>query len=98
MFALMRDDETSALLTAAGFGGIEIEAVTPQILLSGGMPADASADFLLGMGMVRGLLGRLEPDARNEPTNAVRRLLADRYEPGIGVGLGAAGWLVSATA
>ncbi len=98
MFALKQRDETAALLDAAGFGGIEIEPLSPSILIGGGGPADESVDFLLGMGMVRGLLGRLEPHARAEAIEAVRASLAERHEPGVGVRLGSGGWLVSAHA
>jgi hypothetical protein len=50
------------------------------------------------MGMVRGLLGRLGPDERGAAIDEVRATLTERYEPGVGVRLGAAGWLVSAVA
>ena len=98
MFALKHRDETAALLQAAGFGGVAIEPLAPSILIGGGGPADESVDFLLGMGMVRGLLGRLEPHARADAIDAVRVSLAERYEPGVGVRLGSGGWLVSAHA
>ena len=98
MFALEQRDETAALLDAAGFGGIEIESLSPSILIGGGGPVDESVDFLLGMGMVRGLLGRLELHARAEAIDALRSSLGERYEPGVGVRLGSAGWLVSAGA
>lgn len=96
MFALKDPDETAALLDAAGFTQIDIEPVSPTILLGGGGTLDESIDFLLGMGIARGLLGRLDPDARAAAIESVRVSLAGRYERGVGVRLGAGGWLVSA--
>jgi SAM-dependent methyltransferase len=98
MFALKDPDETSALLTVGGFNGIEVEPIAPTIVLGGGGTLDDSMEFLLGMGMVRGLLGRVEAGDRPAAMEALRASLAERYEPGIGVGVGAAGWLVSAWA
>ncbi len=97
MFALKDPDETGALLAGAGFTGIEVEAISPNIVLGGGGSLDASSEFLLGMGIVRGLLGRVDPPERAEAIEAVHAALAERYEPGIGVGLGAGGWLVCAS-
>lgn len=96
MFALKTPDETTALLADAGFTEIVVEPVSTTILLAGGGTLDESVDFLLGMGMVRGLLGRLESDARDAAVDEIRATLAEHHEPGVGVRLGAAGWLVSA--
>lgn len=96
MFSLKDPDETAALLGAAGFTQVEVEPILPSILLGGGGTLDESIDFLLGTGIVRGLLGLAEPDARAAAIEVVRASLADRYEPGVGVRLGAGGWLVTA--
>jgi hypothetical protein len=48
------------------------------------------------MGMVRGLLGRVEADARRAVIDDARAALIERYEPGVGVRLGTGAWLVSA--
>jgi SAM-dependent methyltransferase len=96
MFALKEPDEAVALLEAAGFGQVEVEPVATTVLLAGGGTLDESLEFLLGMGMVRGLLGRLTDDQRELAVAEVKSALAERYEPGVGVTLGAAGWLVSA--
>ena len=97
MFFLKDPDETTALLDAAGFTSIEIGHLTPNILIAGGGSLDESADFMLGMGIVRGLLGRIEdPTHRAAAIDVIRASLSERYEPGVGVRLGAAGWLVSA--
>ena len=96
MFALKHPDETIALLESAGFDQVEVEPVATTVLLAGGGTVDESLEFLLGMGMVRGLLGRLADDEREHAVQEVRSVLAERYEPDVGVNLGAAGWLVSA--
>lgn len=96
MFSLKVPDETAALLERAGFTHIACESIAPTILLGGGGTLDDSVDFLLGMGMVRGLLGRVEPGERPAVIDAVRATLAERYEPGVGVRLGTGAWLVSA--
>ncbi len=94
MFALKKPDETTALLTEVGFTQIVVEPVSTTILLAGGGTLDESIDFLFGMGMIRGLLGRLEGDVHDAAVDEIRATLAEHYEPGIGVRLGAAGWLV----
>jgi len=96
MFALEEPDETCDLLETAGFTDVEIEPITTTVLLAGGDTVEESLDFLLGMGMVRGLLGRLDGDARERAIEEIRTTLAARYDPDVGVALGAAGWLVSA--
>lgn len=96
MFALKNPDEITALLTGVGFTQVAVEPISTTILLAGGGPLEDSLDFLLGMGMVRGLLGRLEDDAREAAVDEIRATLAEHYEEGVGVRLGAAGWLASA--
>ncbi len=97
MFFLKDPDETTALLDAAGFTNVEISPLSPRILIAGGGSLDESADFMLGMGIVRGLVGRIEdPTARASAIDAIRMSLSERYEPGVGVRVGAAGWLVTA--
>ena len=53
-------------------------------------------EFLLGMGMVRGLVGLAGTDAHDKVVEAVRLSLAERYEPGVGVRFGASAWIVTA--
>ncbi len=96
MFALEKPDEMTALLTGAGFTQVAVEPVTTTILLAGGGTLDESLDFLLGMGMVRGLLGSLDNHARDAAISEIRITLGEHYDPGIGVCLGAAGWLATA--
>jgi ubiquinone/menaquinone biosynthesis C-methylase UbiE len=96
MFALMDQDETSTLLGQAGFTQVGFEALAPMILIGGGGTVDESMDFLLGMGMVRGLVGLAETDAYEEVVEAVRLSLIEHYQPGVGVRLGASAWMVTA--
>lgn len=96
MFALMDHDETKALLEAAGFTDVALESLTPAILIGGGGTVDQSVEFLLGMGMARGLIGLAGADARDEVVEAVRLSLTERYEPGVGVRSGAGAWMVTA--
>ena len=96
MFALMDQDETTALLEAAGFTEVAFESFAPTILIGGGGTVDQSMEFLLGMGMVRGLVGLAGTDAHDEVVEAVRLSLTERYEPGVGVQIGAGAWIVTA--
>lgn len=96
MFALKDPDETTAVLEAAGFAQVECEPISPTIVLGGGATLEASIDFLLGTGIARGLLGSVRPEARAATLGAIRVSCAERYEPGIGVRLGASAWLVTA--
>lgn len=98
MFALSEPDEITTLLGAAGFDQVECDSYTPTIVLGGGGSLDDSVDFLLGMGMPRGLLGLVDASARDDVLRAVHAELADRYEEGVGIRLGAAAWVVTAQA
>lgn len=98
MFALMDQAETTALLETSGFTDVRFEALRPTILIGGGCTVDDAVDFLLGMGMARGLLGLSATDVRDTLVGAVRTSLAERYEPGVGVRLGSGAWMVTAHA
>ena len=98
MFALCQPDEITALLGAAGFAQVECDSCTPTIVLGGGGSLDDSVDFLLGMGMPRGLLGLVDPSVRDDAIRTVHAELAYRYEQGVGIRLGAAAWVVTAQA
>jgi ubiquinone/menaquinone biosynthesis C-methylase UbiE len=96
MFSLCDPGEITTLLHSAGFEEVECDPFTPTVLVGGGGTLDESIDFLLGMGMARGLLGLAGPDAHDAVIDTVRRELAERYEANVGLRLGAAAWLVSA--
>ena len=68
------------------------------ILIGGGGTIDGSIEFLLGMGMARGLIGLAGTDAYDDVVGAVRSSLAEHYGPGVGVRLGAGAWIVTALA
>ena len=96
MFAHQEPDEVASLLGSAGFTAFEVESVTPDILIAGGGTVDEAVSFMLGMGIVKGLLGRLDDDARADAIAAVSSTLANHNDRGTGVSIGAAGWLYSA--
>lgn len=97
MVSLKDPDEIAALLGQVGFTRVEIAPLSLSVLVGGGGTLDESAEFLFGMGIVRGLLSHADPGARDVAIEKIRGVLAERYEPGRGVRLGAAAWLVSAT-
>ena len=96
MFALKDQDETTALLESAGFTEVAFESLAPTILIGGGGTVDQSMEFLLGMGMARGLVGMAGTDAHDDVVEAVRSSLAERYEVGVGVQVGSGAWMVTA--
>jgi ubiquinone/menaquinone biosynthesis C-methylase UbiE len=96
MFALKDQDETKLLLESAGFTEVAFKSLAPTILIGGGGTVDQSMDFLLGMGMARGLVDMAGSDVHNEVIEAVRLSLTERYEPGLGVAVGAGAWMVTA--
>ena len=98
MFAMRDASEVTTLLEATGFGDVEVEAFSPTLSLGGGGGIDESTSFLLGMGIVRGLMGRLDDDQRATATQEIRTELGGHDRPGDGVSLGAGVWLVSARA
>jgi hypothetical protein len=98
MFAMRDDAEITGLLEATGFGDIVVEPVSPPVLIAGGGTAEQCVEFLLGMGIVRGLLSRLDDGQRGLAVDAIRARLIELHADGVGVRLGAAIWLVSARA
>ncbi len=96
MFSLADRDHLTTVLSAAGFSDIEVEPVSPPIMLGGGGSLEETVRFLLGTGIARALLDGTEPGARQCAIDAVTGALAERYEPGQGVALGTGAWLVSA--
>jgi ubiquinone/menaquinone biosynthesis C-methylase UbiE len=97
MFALKDPNEIAGLLREGGFTEIGIEPVSSTMLMGGGGTFDESMEFLLGVGIARGLLSQAGPDERVAAMGRIRELLAPRYQPGVGVRLDAAVWLVSAS-
>ena len=96
MFALQDPAEIAELLAESGFTRIEVEPCTPTVVIGGGGTVDESVEFLLGTGIVRGLLERVPAEARDRATAEIRDRMVQHHEPGIGVRVGASGWLVAA--
>jgi SAM-dependent methyltransferase len=96
MFALQDDREVTHLLRRTGFDEVSIDAISPDLVVGGGGSAADSASFLLGTGIVRGLLGRLDPDQRELAVAQIHSELEHHHEPGVGVRLRAGAWLVEA--
>ena len=84
IFSLCDAEETTALLNAAGFEHVECESCAPTILIGGGGSLVESIDFLLGMGMARGLVSLVDPSDRDDVIRAVSADLKGRYEEGVG--------------
>jgi hypothetical protein len=66
-------------------------------VLRGGGTVDESLEFLLGMGMAKGSLGRVDASDRDEIVAQLRLALSERQERGVGVRLGTGALLVSAS-
>ena len=98
MFALKNEAEIVTLLEAAEFTDIAVDSIAPTVIIGGGGSLDESLDFLLGMGIVRGLLSRLDAEQHAAAIGSIRDELEHRHEVGVGVGFGAGVWLVSARA
>lgn len=98
MFAMRDDREIADLLGSTGFADIDVAPISPTLLVGGGGSVAESAAFLFGMGIVRGLVSRLDHDQRALATERIGAELEQRYEPGAGVKLGAGVWLVRARA
>jgi len=102
MFAFKNCDEVAALLESVGFTEVEVAPVSPTMLIGGGGSVDETAEFLLGLGIVRGVLGALDDEQRAVAEASIRAELDlhhdDHHEDGVGVRLGSGVWLVSAAA
>jgi hypothetical protein len=98
MFALSEPDDITALLGDAGFNRVDCDSFRPTIVVAGGGSLDDSIAFLLDNPMPRGLLGLVDPSARDDALRTVHAEFVDRYEEGVGIRLGAAAWLVTAQA
>ncbi len=98
MFALSEPDDSTTLLAAAGFDRVTCDSFTPTIVVGGGGDLDDSIDFLLENPMPRGLLGLIDPSARDDVLRTVHAELVGRHQQGVGIRLGAAAWVVTAHA
>ncbi|MEO6125473.1 MAG: hypothetical protein ABIR32_17385 [Ilumatobacteraceae bacterium] len=92
MFSLADRDT----LTSAGFSTIEVEPVSPSIVLGGSGDLETAFRFLPGTGIAHALFDGATAPARNAAIAAVRDALGEFYVPGRGVVLGTGAWLASA--
>jgi SAM-dependent methyltransferase len=96
MFALKHRREIVGLLDAVGFTEISVEPIDPPIVIGGGGTLDETLEFFGALGIVRGLLGRLDDEPRAVATAEVLAQVAQRFEPGEGARFGTGGWLTTA--
>ena len=94
MFSLSDPDAVRALLEGAGFSHIEITPIDTTITLGGGGTVEETLAFLLRTGIARALFAGASAEQRTLAIEAVRSALASTYKPGVGVRMGAAGWMV----
>ena len=92
-FAFADPDWVREILQDAGFTGIEIESITPE--LNVGQSLDEAMNFQLRVGPMARALADLDEGPRQQASQAVRDALS-AYATADGVKLGSAGWLVSA--
>lgn len=96
-FSLGEPDRLDALLGDAGFRDVEIEPVTPALLLAGGGTVDDAVAFLRSTGMARLMLADAPDDTVARALDAVREALRP-YLSDEGVRLASAAWVVTAKA
>jgi SAM-dependent methyltransferase len=94
-FGLADRDGVAAMLDAAGYRDVEITPYDEPMFV-GANPDDAWA-FVRGIGVVKGLTGDLDNDAR-ATVFAQLRAMIDAHAGPDGVTLGSASWLITATA
>lgn len=94
-FGLADPDGVRAVLTAAGFEGVELEAVDEPFRV--GADADDAFAFISNGGPARGLLDGLGPDDRGAALAALRATLR-AHQSADAVELGSAAWIIRATA
>jgi SAM-dependent methyltransferase len=92
-FGLADADHVDHVLTGAGFVDITIEAIDAPMQF--GADVDDAFSFVSTLGITRGLLHDLEPDAARDALDGLRRTLAEHAGPD-GVAFDGAAWLVTA--
>lgn len=92
-FSLAEPDRIRALLTAAGFEQITVEALDEPLRF--GSDATATAEFMAGTELARTLFAEVSPETAERAVQAMREALVD-FETGDGVLLRSASWLVIA--
>jgi SAM-dependent methyltransferase len=94
-FGLADDAGTRRVLEDAGFTGIELTPVEAPMWL--GADADDAWEFVAGLGIVRGLSAGLEPGVLADALADLRAAVA-AHATSDGVAMGAAEWIVTASA
>lgn len=94
-FAFGDADYVRAVLQAAGWGGIEIEAISEPLLVGGAGGVEDAIAFMRRTGMGRALFDEAPEDLRDRALDAVRERLTPYLTPE-GVRLGSAAWVISA--
>lgn len=92
-FALAEPERVRSILGSAGFGDIELEPIDEMIDL--GTDAADALEFATTMGIVEGLTGGLDAEARAEAMANLSDLFHER-ETADGVLLASAAWLITA--
>lgn len=92
-FSLAGPDRVRALLTEAGFKGVEFAPIDEPMCL--GKDSPDALEFAKTMGIVEGLTNGLEPDTKAEAMANLSRLFQQHESPD-GVLLGSAAWLITA--
>jgi SAM-dependent methyltransferase len=92
-FGLADPDGVRSVLTAAGFDGVELEAVDEPF--RAGADADDAFAFISNGGAARGLLDGLAPEDRGAALDALRVTLR-AHQSADGVEFGSAAWIVRA--
>ncbi len=94
-FSLADPDLVAETLDAGGWTGIEVEAFTPDLYVSGPGSLDQAVEFMMGRTAIASILADRPPD----DADAVRTILCDVFEPhhdGVGVRFNSAAWAVRA--
>jgi SAM-dependent methyltransferase len=94
-FGLADRDGVAAMLDAIGYRDVDVAPRDEPIYL--GPDADTAWAYVIGIGVVKGLTADLDDDARAEVFSHLRATIEDHAGPD-GVALGAASWLITATA
>jgi SAM-dependent methyltransferase len=93
-FGLSDTDHVRGVLSRAGFADVEMDAIDAPMRF--GADVDDAFAFVSTIGMTRGLLHDLEPDAATTAMEALRRTLAEHAGPD-GVTFDGAAWLITAS-
>jgi SAM-dependent methyltransferase len=95
-FAFAAAERVTGILAAAGYVDVTCEALSPPLLLGGGLGLDATVEWLAEGGMGKRFLAGADSATTEAALAAVREALALFVTPD-GVRMASAAWLVSAT-